>query len=208
MRGTGLRFPTRIVTIGTGWTTVSRGMRMAFSVALAGADMDPEVAEIVRRAVEVFEALGAEVVETGPDFGDVKGIFRAHWWSGATRVVRSIPPEMRERVDRDLLRIAERGEAIELPGYLGAVEARGALGTALKLFHRALPRAPDADITRPRIRRGGTRAAGIRRRGRRLDRVGTVLLPVQLEPATGCVRSLRVYPRRPARRAADRRPDA
>jgi aspartyl-tRNA(Asn)/glutamyl-tRNA(Gln) amidotransferase subunit A len=49
--------------------------------------------------------------------------------------VRSIPPDKRELMDPDLLRVAEKGEAIELSDYLRAVELRGALGTALKLFH-------------------------------------------------------------------------
>jgi aspartyl-tRNA(Asn)/glutamyl-tRNA(Gln) amidotransferase subunit A len=111
------------------------GMRMAFTSAIADANVDPEIAEIVRRAVAVFAELGAEVEEIGPDFGDVHAIFRAHWWSGATRVVRSIPPDKRELMDPDLLRVAEKGEAIELSDYLRAVELRGALGTALKLFH-------------------------------------------------------------------------
>ena len=115
------------------------GMRITFTLAIGDANVDPEVAEIVRRAVAVFEELGAEVIETGPDFGDVRQIFRAHWWGGATRVVRSIPPEKRELMDRDLLRIAEKGEAIALGEYLSAVEARGALGTSLKLFHARYP---------------------------------------------------------------------
>jgi len=115
------------------------GLRMAFTFAIADAKVDAEVAEIVRRAVAVFRELGAEVEETGPDFGDVHRIFRTHWWSGATRVVRSIPPAGRELMDQDLLRIAGKGEAIELCDYLSAVESRGALGTARKRFHARYP---------------------------------------------------------------------
>ncbi|MEO9162627.1 MAG: amidase family protein, partial [Casimicrobiaceae bacterium] len=115
------------------------GVRMAFSPTLGGAKVDLEVAEIVRRAVGIFEELGADVVEMEPDLGDVHAIFRVHWWAGATRVVRSTPPEKRELMDQDLMRIAEGGEAITLADYLGAVESRGALGTALTQFDARYP---------------------------------------------------------------------
>ena len=60
---------------------------------------------------------------------------------GAERRASSVQSRLRsaQLVDRDLLRIAEKGEAIELADYLSAVEARGALGTALKLFHSRYP---------------------------------------------------------------------
>ena len=42
-------------------------------------------------------------------------------------------------MDQGLLSIAEAGEAITLSDYLRAVQSRGALGTALKLFHARYP---------------------------------------------------------------------
>lgn len=115
------------------------GLRIAFAPALAGAHVDPEVAEIVGRAVAAFDELGAEVVEAAPDLADVASVERTHWWTGATRVVASIPPERRALADPGLLRIAEKASAFTLAGYLGAVEARGRLGAALKKFHADYP---------------------------------------------------------------------
>ncbi len=115
------------------------GLRMAFAPSPGDAEVDSEVAAIVRDAVGAFKGLGAEVVETAPALADVGAIFRTHWWSGATRVVRAVRPQMRELMDRDLLRIAEEGEAIRLADYLSAVEARGALATAQKQFHARYP---------------------------------------------------------------------
>ncbi|HEX6794091.1 MAG TPA: amidase [Casimicrobiaceae bacterium] len=115
------------------------GLRIAFAPALAGAIVDPEVAEIVARSVTAFEELGAHVVEAAPDLGDVASVERIHWWAGATRVVGSIAPERRERIDPGLLRVAEKAAAFTLADYLGAVEARGALGATLKQFHAQHP---------------------------------------------------------------------
>jgi aspartyl-tRNA(Asn)/glutamyl-tRNA(Gln) amidotransferase subunit A len=115
------------------------GLRMAFAPTLAGAKVDAEVAEIVERAVAAFGELGGDVVEAAPDLGDVANVGRAHWWAGATRVLHSIAPERRAWVDPGLLRIAEKGGAFTLADYLAAVEARGAIGTALKQFHARYP---------------------------------------------------------------------
>jgi aspartyl-tRNA(Asn)/glutamyl-tRNA(Gln) amidotransferase subunit A len=115
------------------------GLRIAFAPTLGDAKVDSEVADIVKRAVETFVELGADVVEAAPELGDVARIGRTHWWAGATRVVGSIPPERRALADPGLLRIAERGSAFTLADYLGAVEARGALGAAAKQFHARYP---------------------------------------------------------------------
>jgi len=115
------------------------GLPIAFAPTLGGASVDPEVAEIVARAVTTFGELGAHVVEAAPDLGDVARIERMHWWTGAARVVGSIAPELRERVDPGLLRIAEKASAFTLSDYLGAVEARATLGATLSQFHARYP---------------------------------------------------------------------
>ena len=115
------------------------GLRVAFAPTLAGAKVDPEVGEIVARAVSTFGELGAEVVEAAPDLCDVASVERVHWWTGAARVLASIPPERRALADPGLLRIAEKGCAFTLDDYLQAVEARARLGAALKRFHARYP---------------------------------------------------------------------
>lgn len=115
------------------------GLRMAFAPTLGDAKVDAEVADIVGRAVAAFGELGADVVEAAPDLHDVASVERMHWWTGATRVVAAIAPERRALADPGLLRIAEKGSAFSLADYLAAVEARAALGAALKEFHARCP---------------------------------------------------------------------
>jgi aspartyl-tRNA(Asn)/glutamyl-tRNA(Gln) amidotransferase subunit A len=112
---------------------------MAFAPSFAGAAVDAEVADIVRRAVGVLAARGADITETSPELGDIHEVFRVHWQSGAARVVRAMPADRRPLADPGLLRNAEQGERISLAAYLAAVEARAALGTAQKLFHARCP---------------------------------------------------------------------
>lgn len=115
------------------------GIRMAFAPTLGGAKVDAEAAQLVRDAVDTLASLGAHIAETTPDLGDVHDIFRAHWQTGATRVVRSMPAAKRPLADPGLLRIAEQAERISLAEYLSAVEARGAMGSALRRFHAEYP---------------------------------------------------------------------
>ena len=115
------------------------GIRMAFAPTLGGAKVDAEVAQRVRDVVDALASVGADIRETAPDLGDVHGIFRAHWQTGATRVVRSMSAAKRTSADAGLLRIAERAERLSLADYLSAVEARGAMGSALRRFHVEYP---------------------------------------------------------------------
>ncbi|HLX29518.1 MAG TPA: amidase [Casimicrobiaceae bacterium] len=115
------------------------GIRMAFAPTLGGAKVDAEVAQLVRDAVDALASLGADICETAPDLGDVHAIFCAHWQTGATRVVRSMPAAKRPLADPGLLRIAEQAERTSLAEYLSAVEARGAMGSTLRRFHAEYP---------------------------------------------------------------------
>jgi aspartyl-tRNA(Asn)/glutamyl-tRNA(Gln) amidotransferase subunit A len=115
------------------------GLRIAFAPTLGAADVDAEVADIVRRAVSAFGEVGADVVEAAPDLRDVARVARTHWWTGAARVVDAIAPERRALADAGLLRIAEKGCAFTLADYLGAVDARAMLGAAMKAFHARYP---------------------------------------------------------------------
>ncbi|MEO6957348.1 MAG: amidase family protein [Antricoccus sp.] len=54
-----------------------RGLRVAFSPDLGYVSVDPEVAQIVRSAVRVFESLGCEVTEANPGWEDPGDAFPA-----------------------------------------------------------------------------------------------------------------------------------
>src|SRR5688500_12011943 len=64
------------------------GLWIAFSPDLGYAKVDPEIKDIVRKAVAVFEDLGARVEEKNPGFEDPAALFRTHWFSGAAFLLK------------------------------------------------------------------------------------------------------------------------
>ena len=111
-------------------------LRIAFSPDLGYAKVDPEVAAIVRKAIDVFTELGATVEEKSPGFENPDAIFRTHWFSGAAALINGIPAEKRKLVDPGLLEVAAEGAKIGAAELLDAQMKRGALGTHMNLFHR------------------------------------------------------------------------
>ncbi len=111
-----------------------RDLRIAFSPDLGYAKVDPEVASLVKNAVLVFEALGAKVEEKNPGFENPEAIFRAHWFSGAALLMKTI--KQKELVDPGLREVAAQGEKIGAMEILEAQMKRGALGVHMNLFHR------------------------------------------------------------------------
>ena len=113
-----------------------RGLRVAYSSNLGYADVDAEVAQIVKSAVKVFEELGARVEEKHPGFPNADGIFRTHWFSGAAFLINTIDKNKKKLIDPGLLEVAEQGAKISASELLDAAMKRGALGTHMNLFHR------------------------------------------------------------------------
>jgi aspartyl-tRNA(Asn)/glutamyl-tRNA(Gln) amidotransferase subunit A len=111
-----------------------RDLRIAFSPNLGYAKVDPEVAAIVASAVKVFADLGAKVEEKHPGFEDPEPIFRAHWFSGAAYLKKSVKDW--KAVDPGLQEVALQGEKITAHEILDAQMKRGALGAHMNLFHR------------------------------------------------------------------------
>jgi aspartyl-tRNA(Asn)/glutamyl-tRNA(Gln) amidotransferase subunit A len=112
-----------------------RGLRIAFSPTLGDARVEPEVAALVAAAVAVFEELGAVVEEADPGFTDPYETFTRHWYAGAASLVEAFRSEDQARMDPGLREIAAEGGRISLRDYLYAVNARGALGQQMRLFH-------------------------------------------------------------------------
>ena len=112
------------------------GMRIALSLTLGYATVDPQVRALVQQAAKALAALGAIVEECDPGFADPTSIFEAHWFSGAANLRRSIPKEKWSLMDPGLTRFADAGERIGHMEYLEAVDKCGALGTHMALFHQ------------------------------------------------------------------------
>jgi len=111
-----------------------KGLRIAFSANLGYAKVDEEILSIVRNAVKVLVDLGAKVDEKDPGFADPEPIFRAHWFSGAAFLLKSV--KEKKLVDPGLVEVAAMGEKITAHDILDAQMKRGALGAHMNLFHR------------------------------------------------------------------------
>ena len=112
------------------------GLRIAYSPDLGYASVDPEVAALVRKSVDVFRDLGAKVEEKNPGFENPDAIFRVHWFTGAAALIKTIPAEKRKLIDPGLLEVAEEGAKITSAELMDAQMKRGALGAHMNLFHR------------------------------------------------------------------------
>jgi aspartyl-tRNA(Asn)/glutamyl-tRNA(Gln) amidotransferase subunit A len=112
-----------------------RGWRIAYSANLGAADVDPEVAALVKQAAMRFVDLGAQVDETDPDVAGAAEIFRRHWYSGAAYLVRNFTPEQKRVMDPGLVEVAEQGAQIAMLELMDAVQKRGALGIRMNQFH-------------------------------------------------------------------------
>ena len=112
------------------------GMRIALSLTLGYAKVDPQILDLVRRAAGVLADLGALVEECDPGFADPTSIFEAHWFSGAANLRRSIPKEKWSLMDPGLTGFADAGEKIGHMEYLDAIDKCAALGSHMSLFHQ------------------------------------------------------------------------
>jgi len=111
-----------------------RDLRIAWSPNLGYAKVDPEVASIVEKAVQVFADLGARVESKDPGFENPGPVFQTHWFSGAAFLLRGI--KEKSQIDPGLLEVGAQGEKIAAHDLLDAQQKRGALGVHMNLFHR------------------------------------------------------------------------
>ena len=111
------------------------GKRIAFSPRMGFAKrVLPDVETLVAAAAKRFERLGAHVEMVDPPGGDPGPIFRTLWWSGAGHLLGDYPDEKKALLDPGLRQMAEEGIAISKKEYLAANLARGAYGSAMRVF--------------------------------------------------------------------------
>lgn len=111
------------------------GKRIAFSPRMGFAErVLPEIETLVAAAAKRFERLGAQVEQVDPPGGDPGRTFRTLWWSGAAALLGDYPEEKKALLDPGLRRMAEEGVAISKKDYLAATMARGAYGSAMRVF--------------------------------------------------------------------------
>jgi aspartyl-tRNA(Asn)/glutamyl-tRNA(Gln) amidotransferase subunit A len=111
-----------------------KGMRIAFSPTLGYVTVDPEVAKLVKDAVQVLRDLGAKIVEIDPGFGDPAALFRTIWWSGARAALGGLPPEKLALLEPALADVIEQSKSIAADDMIEATKQRGALGSQMRQF--------------------------------------------------------------------------
>ena len=89
-----------------------KGLRVAYSATLGYAEVDPEVAALVKQAVAVLQKLGAEVTEIDPGFADPAPIFKTLWWTGARSALGHLPAEKKALLDPMLADVVEQAASI------------------------------------------------------------------------------------------------
>jgi aspartyl-tRNA(Asn)/glutamyl-tRNA(Gln) amidotransferase subunit A len=110
-------------------------LRIAYSADLGYAEVDPEIAALVKRAAKRFADLGAHVEDTDPGFENVGPTFTTHWFAGAASLLRAFSAERVKLIDPGLRDVARQGARIRTLDYLAAVQQRGQLGVLMNRFH-------------------------------------------------------------------------
>ncbi|RSM62738.1 amidase [Amycolatopsis sp. WAC 01376] len=112
-----------------------RGLIAAYSPTLGFVDVDPEVAAIVKSAVQSLGDAGLHIEETDPGFTDPKPAFDILWSTGAAKWLDAFPAGSEAKVDPGLLKVWEFGKTFSASDYLGANAERAALGILMGEFH-------------------------------------------------------------------------
>jgi len=112
-----------------------KGLRIAFSPDLGFVRVHDEVARAVADAALVLEEQGAHVERCDPGFADPREAFDRLFYGGAAQALRAIPRKDRERMDPNLVAVAEWAEGLSLLDYLEAMAVRAALTDRMNLFH-------------------------------------------------------------------------
>ncbi|GAA5524805.1 acylamidase [Microbulbifer aestuariivivens] len=113
-----------------------KGLKIAFSATLGYVEVEPQVEQTVRAAVQQLQALGADVVEVAPGFDDPLAAFGHLFYGGAANALRDIGKRQRALMDPQLVSVSEKAAQLSMLDYLGAVNERMALCERMVNFHR------------------------------------------------------------------------
>jgi aspartyl-tRNA(Asn)/glutamyl-tRNA(Gln) amidotransferase subunit A len=99
-----------------------KGLKVAFSPDLGGFPVDPDVAAVVKQAVQAFDGLGCVVEEVKPAFADTHDLIRCLWSAHEAGNYAPYLREWHDRMDPGLVACIEDGLRYSVVDY---VEARG-----------------------------------------------------------------------------------
>ncbi|MGH3686799.1 MAG: amidase [Pseudonocardiaceae bacterium] len=111
------------------------GLRIALSPTLGYVDVDPEVADAVQAAAEVFCDLGAEVEFADPGFADCVQDFHVLWFTATAKTVERLTPRERGLMEPALQEMVTQAEHCSALAYLTATATKAAMGVTMGAFH-------------------------------------------------------------------------
>src|SRR5699024_2759580 len=101
--------PYRDIDFETGMENGVKGLRIAYSPKLGGAEPTAEVKQLVANAAKVFIELGATVDQVGPVFDPLRPTFEEYWKAGFAYLLKSIPERQEKQIDPGLVALAHEG---------------------------------------------------------------------------------------------------
>ena len=112
------------------------GLRIAYSPRLGYIPhVNPEVEAAVKRAVQVFIDIGAQVEQRDPGFADCGPLFATHWFATARNTFGKLPPEKFKLMDPGLQATCAYAARYTIADFLDYQAARVQVGEAMKRFN-------------------------------------------------------------------------
>ena len=108
------------------------GIRIAYSPDYGYADVDPQIAAAVARAVEVLADAGAIITEIAPPFPDPREDFCTIWDGMLSMALWDIPADRLADSDPGLVATLERGRKLSAHDYLVAEGVRVSIAADLE----------------------------------------------------------------------------
>ncbi len=111
-----------------------KGLRIAYSPSLGYAQVDVEVAAVVRKAVESLADMGAHVEECDLGFSDPLDIITGLWFAGAWQIWSTLSEQQQALTDPDFRAQAELGSRLSTTDIHQLNQRRGQLGSHMRQF--------------------------------------------------------------------------
>ena len=111
-----------------------KGKRIGFTRDLGHARVDPEVAELVAKAVTAFEAMGAHVEEVTPPWGPLGPELARFFWPATFTARLRYLPEFESRMDPGFVAMIKSAAGFTVPQFMQMRERRFAYIQAIHEF--------------------------------------------------------------------------
>ena len=112
-----------------------KGLHIAYSPTLGYAKVDPEVAQLVEKAVQEYRELGAIVEAIDLKLDDPIAIMMPLWAVALAMAIAPMTPAQRALCDPPMLELAEPGFRLSALEYRQLERRRDALGQRMNMLH-------------------------------------------------------------------------